>query len=442
VDRTIPIALAVLMAVATLPMAAGSIPVADEALQDEGTEAEDPSSTAPDTERAVFVGNNWEGTADVLQFDPEEGEFAKVATIDVIPDYRERLIEMLQDPERLGYYIGIRLAVGEGNDQYADDMYTTKDGETLVVSRPSLADVVGIDLRTNEIEWRFEVDGQRSDHMGLSPDGERVAVSASTGNVVHVLDMETGEELWKARSGDSPHENIYSADGDRIYHASIGRVYLPNDRPMLQDPGKGQQVFQVIDTQEKEVETRVDMGEKLAEAGHEGTSSAVRPMTLTPDETTAYLQVSFFHGYIEYDLVNHEVVDVVELPNRVPDMPREQYPLDSAHHGIELNEAGDKLCVSGTVSDYAAIVPVENPEDLTMFVKGEGDEARSYWSTLSDDGEHCFVSWSGLDRVSAISFEDEAVVDEVDVGDHPQRIRTGDVPSDWVAEQMADVDAS
>lgn len=56
-----------------------------------------------------------------------------------------------------------------------------------------------------------------------------------------------------------------------------------------------------------------------------------------------YSQASFFHGFIKYDLQAPEVVDVAGLPNHVPDKQREEYLLDSAHHGIEMNKAGTKL---------------------------------------------------------------------------------------------------
>ena len=38
-----------------------------------------------------------------------------------------------------------------------------------------------------------------------------------------------GQRLRSFESGDTPHENNYSANGKRIFHASIGRVYTPGD---------------------------------------------------------------------------------------------------------------------------------------------------------------------------------------------------------------------
>ncbi|HZA90153.1 MAG TPA: hypothetical protein VE401_07945 [Solirubrobacterales bacterium] len=371
----------------------------------------------------LFVGNNWDGTADVIR---PRGNFERIARLNIIPDIEERMAEIATDPVRLGYFLGIRMLVGEGNDQFVDDMFSTNDGRLLIVSRPSLADVVAIEIATGEIVWRFRVDGQRSDHMGISPDGKHVAVSASTGNVVHILDTQTGQEVGKFPSGDSPHENNYSADGERIYHASIGFVYTPADQPQL-DSTKGERYFQIVDADTNEILERIDMGQKLKQAGYPNMSSAVRPMALSPNERFVYFQVSFLYGFVEYDFKTDRVTRVANLPNLVSDMPREQYLLDSAHHGISMNPEGTRLCVAGTMSDYAAIVS-RRAFNYTLIEGGE----KPYWSTNSGDGEYCFVSWSGSDRISAISYDTKQEVARIPVGDHPQRMRMGNVPTSWM----------
>jgi DNA-binding beta-propeller fold protein YncE len=388
---------------------------------------------APATTPVVFAGNNWDGTADVLRFTPpsklKPASFKRIARLNIIPDRDQRMQEILTNPQRLAYFLAIRQAIGEGHDQFVDDMYSTNDGTHLIVSRPSFADVVSIDLATGQIAWRFKVDGQRSDHMGLSPDGKYVAVSASTGNVVHVLDTATGQEAWRFPSGDSPHENTYSRDGSRIFHASIGLVYTPADQPQL-DTTKGDRRFEIVDTNTHQVIKTFNMGQKLAEAGYPNMSSAVRPMALSPDERSVYFQVSFFHGFVEYDFAQDRVTRVANLPNLVPEMPREQYVLDSAHHGIAMNGAGTKLCVAGTMDDYAAIVS-RSTFNYRLIQAGE----KPYWSTNSTDGNYCFVSWSGTDSLSAISYGSESEVARIQVGDHPQRVRNGVVQTAWANAQ-------
>ena len=47
---------------------------------------------------------------------------------------------------------------------------------------------------------------------------------------MHELDIRTGQKLREFASGDTPHESNYTRDGQRIFHASIGRVYTPVDR--------------------------------------------------------------------------------------------------------------------------------------------------------------------------------------------------------------------
>jgi DNA-binding beta-propeller fold protein YncE len=339
------------------------------------------------------------------------------------------MLEIFTNPVRLGYFLAIRQLVGEGHDQFVDDMFTSKDGRLLVVSRPSFADVVGINLNSGRIVWRFRVDGQRSDHMAMSPDGKHVAVSASTGNVVHILDTYTGREVGRFLSGDSPHENNYSKDGSRIYHASIGLVYTPADRPQF-DSTKGDRRFQIVNAKTNRIIRKIDMGNKLAAAGYPNMSSAVRPMALSPGEQFVYFQVSFFHGFIEYDLVRNRVKRVARLPNLVPEIPREQYLLDSAHHGIAMNPAGTSLCVAGTMDDYAAIVSRQTFGYKLIQTGGE----KPYWVTNSGDGRYCFVSWSGSDRISAISYRDRREVAQVPVGDHPQRMRMGVVSHAWLQQ--------
>jgi DNA-binding beta-propeller fold protein YncE len=386
-----------------------------------------PSAPAASTTKSVlFVGNNWDGTAHVLDPHRRSG-FKRLAQINIIPDKTERELEIATNPDRLAFYLAIQQAVGEGNHQYVDDMYSSNDGRLLIVSRPSFADVVAIEIKTGEIVWRFPVSGYRSDHMGVSPDGKRVAVSASTGNVVHILDIKTGQELDQFPSGDSPHENTYSKDGSKIYHASIGRVYLPTDAPEF-DTSKGDTRFQIVDTSDNEITMQRDMGQKLEEAGYPDMSSAVRPMALSPSEGKLYFQVSFFHGFVEYDFSEDRVTRIAPLPNLIPDVPREQYLLDSAHHGIAMNPEGTKLCVAGTMSDYASIVSRRSFNHKLVF----GGE-KPYWSTNNGNGHYCFVSWSGSDRISALSYETGKEVDRTTVGDHPQRMRMGKVRRSWLA---------
>jgi hypothetical protein len=376
----------------------------------------------------LVVGNNWEGTADVV--DPRT--FQRLVRLDIIPDREERVAEIMADPAASGYFTGINLLIGEGNHQYVDDAFTSHDGRFLYVSRPSFKDVVAIDLSTRKIVWRFQVDGYRADHMAISPDGRTVLVSASTGNVVHAIDTATGKEAWRFESGDSPHENNYSADGRLIYHASIGLVYTPADEPAL-DASKGDRYFQIVDAETHQIVKRVDMGQKLEEAGYPDMSPAVRPMALAPDEKRVYLQVSFFHGFVEYDLEQDRVLRVVELPisEEAQSLRREEYLLDSAHHGIAMNPEGTKLCVAGTMSDYGAIV-----SRATFGHRIAVEGKKPYWATNSGDGRYCFISFSGDDRVSVVSYAQEREIASIPVGDHPQRMRIGRVRCNYLGPNV------
>jgi hypothetical protein len=427
------------------------------------------AAAEPALRDVMFVGNNWSGTATIV-----DAHALKVLRtgIDLVPDKAQELRDIWLNPIKLLMYTAINLGPGEGHDQYVDDMFTTRDGRYLAVSRPSLADVVWIDLakaltgRPGSIVREQQMDGFRTDHMGLSPDGRRLLVSDSTSRQVLEFSMvdevvagkqvRMGDRLRSFVSGETPHESNYTRDGSRIFHASIGKVYTPGDLtelgPLdltgLHDTLKGDRWFQVVDNDDFSVQQRWDMGKELAEAGYPRMSSAVRPMAVAPDERFVYFQVSFFHGLVEFDTRAADldaavgytaggvpeprtgaVTRLVPLPNRVPTMSRDSYVNDSAHHGLSIDSAGTTLCVAGTMDDYAALVDRASMRYKIFDTASTGhDYSKPYWTTEGLDGT-CWISLSGSDAVAVLDVATQQELAFLPVGDHPQRVRHGLVPA-------------
>ncbi|MET9298621.1 MULTISPECIES: YncE family protein [Micromonospora] len=382
-----------------------------------------PAAAAAALQEVMFVGNNWDGTADVIR---SRGDYARLGRINVIPDRAARLREIYLNPIKLAFFLGIRQGPGEGHDQLIDDMYTTPDGTALVVSRPSFADVVSIDLATGALRWRFPVSGYRADHMAVSPDGTRVAVSASTSNTVHVLDIRTGAQLGSFGAGDKPHENIYTDGGTRLWNMSIGEVNTDLDAPWL-DWTKGDRRITVADTGTYQVVKVIDMRDRLDAAGRRDLSDAVRPAVFTPDGSRLYFQVSFFNGLVEYDVATDRVTRVATLPkNPATSEDRTTWVNDSRHHGLSMSPDGTRICVAGTMDDYATVL-----DRATLREGPLVPASKPYWATVSGDGRDCVISESGADQVTAINFATGQKVASVPVGDHPQRVRIGHIAEGW-----------
>ena len=375
------------------------------------------------SQQVFFVGNNWDGTVTVIR---PSGDFGKIGVINMVPDRKERLLEIHLNPIKLIAYTYIQATAGEGNDQLVDDMYSTPDGQSVVASRPSFADVVSINITTGKINWRTPVEGFRADHMAVSPDGKRLAVSASSGNVVHVLDINTGKELGRFATGDKPHENIFFNSGTKILNSAIGNVETSMDAAW-QDFTKGKRFLTIADANTFKVLKTIDFRPALDAVGRKDLSNSVRPIVLSNDESKIYAQVSFFNGLIEYDLNQNKVTRIGQLPgsSTIPS-DRTKYVNDSRHHGLSISGDGEKLCVAGTMDDYATIVDRSTLKAGKLIPAG-----KPYWATQSPDGKSCVISESETDVVTVIDFATGEKVRSVPVGNHPQRVRIGYAPAGW-----------
>ncbi|KAA1421134.1 serine/threonine protein kinase [Nocardioides humilatus] len=423
----------------------------------------------------MWVGNNWDGTASIV--DAHTYEVLKRG-VNLIPDKRQEINDIVKNPVDLALFLAIKFGPGEGHNQYVDDMFTTRNGRYLAVSRPSFADVIWVDIKKatlgqpDAIVREQQMDGFRTDHMGLSPGGTRLLVSDSTSRQVieyamvdqtlaDGTEVAMGDRLRTFESGETPHESNYTTNGGQIFHASIGKVYTPGDLTAaldaildpVSDSIKGDRWFQIVRSKDFKILKRWDIGEELAEAGYPNMSSAVRPMAIAPGSRYVYFQVSFFHGYVKFDTqaadingttdytlrgipepTTGRVLGIVNLENRVPTMPRDLYVNDSAHHGLSINSAGTTLCVAGTMDDYAALVDVATgtPTYYDEASTGHAYE-KPYWTT-EGLGDTCWISLSGSDSVAVLDTTTGEELAFEGVGNHPQRVRHGYVPESTIAQ--------
>ena len=173
---------------------------------------------------------------------------------------------------RLGYFLAIRQQIGEGHDQFVDDMFT-------LPRRPAPVRLAA-ELRRRRrdrpahAEDRLALPGGRATAPTTwrsRPTARRLLVSASTAERRRrARHADRARSSARFPSGDQPHENNFSKDGSAIYHASIGRVYTPLDDPPF-DATQGR--ARLRDRRREHARRslkKIDMGQKLAEAGYAG----------------------------------------------------------------------------------------------------------------------------------------------------------------------------
>lgn len=364
----------------------------------------------------LLVGNSVSGTVSFLDSDT----FENLGSIDILPDRQDRLAEIDADPTLSAIYsiIKQRQAVKHfepaNGDRFVDDVFVSPEGNTLYVSRSNLGDIAAFDLSKADhpMLWRARVEGFKADHATISPDGAKLVVSATTVDRADVFDTQTGTMLGSFATGHFPHQNDYSANGQHIYNGSIGDVSLP----YAEDAQKGVRQLTVVDATTLEVVKTYSFAE------------GIRPSVLTADEKILYAQQSYLNGLIEFDLTSGTITktlgeplsEFAEANYPTPD----DYPHDSAHHGLALSGDGTKLCDAGTIDNTVSIVAAA---DMTVIVTVSVGMI-PYWATTSASGRYCFVSLSGDNAISVINYATGHEVKRVPVGQFPQRSRLGKVP--------------
>jgi len=369
----------------------------------------------------LLVGNSVSGSVSFI----DGHTFKSLGSINVIPDLQARLAEIAADPIRSLAYSTIKQHQTlkhfepSGGDRYVDDVFVSPEGTELYVSRSNLGDVAAFDLTaaSHRMLWRTRVDGFKADHATLSPDGKRLVVSATTANVADVLDAQTGAKVGSFSTGTYPHQNDYSASGLHIYNGSIGDVSLPQ----AQDAQKGVRQLTVADAQTLKVIRTYPFME------------GIRPSIVSDDEKTMYCHYSYLNGLLKFDLTSGAIVQTLTEPFSAFAMANyptpDDYPHDSAHHGLAMSGDGTKLCDAGTIDNPVSIVSVQS---LTVEMAIDTGMI-PYWATTSADGGYCFVSLSGDGTVSVVDYAKRREVTRTPVGLFPQRSRLGKVPGNALA---------
>ena len=400
--------------------------VPDEQSDDALLQGQTPTATAAPAMRDVLlVGNSVAGTVSFI----DAQTFENLGSVNVYPDRAEMGLAIYLNPIRaIGYTVVKNQQLLHhfepgGGDRYVDDVFVSPDGRTLYVSRSNLGDVAAFDLskKGQPRLWHTFVAGFKADHAAISPDGSRLVVSATSAQKAQVFDAKTGKEVGSFSTGYYPHQNDYSADGKYIYNSSIGNVGF-NAVSHADNAKKGDRWLVKVDAQTLQVVQtwKFDWG--------------IRPNVISADGRTLWTQLSYLNGLIKYDLVSGKEVARSDQP--LSDFALntyatyDEYPHDSAHHGLALSGDGKKLCDCGTIDNTVTIL---SSDDLSVR-KTIDVGLVPYWATTSPNGRYCFVSLSGDDAISVIDYQTEAEVENIPTGKFPQRSRLGRVPESVISQ--------
>lgn len=295
-----------------------------------------------------------------------------------------------------------RIYVGD----YTDDVRVSPDGRTLYANAQigsgnpfgwganEAGKLMAFRTRDNSLIWSTGLEGSPH-HIVVSPDGSFVYVPLVNRYYVLKIDAKTGQTVRRWHSTLGNHGAEISQDGRRLFLGNLLMDFL-----------------WTIDT---------ETGEVLS---MHHTRDGVRPFQLSPDEQTAYYQLSRYHGFEVRDLASDKVIRQVDLPKP---SPQAEYPTGFPHtlnHGLKITPDRRYLLANGSLDDFMAVYSYP---DLKLVAKVPvGDDPN--WIAVRSDSKMAFVSNRGSDDVSVIDLTTFKEVKRIPAGDTPQRMDIAVVP--------------
>ena len=421
----------------------------------------------------MYVGNNWAGTASIV--DAETMKVLK-SGVNLIPDKAEELQRINTSPVDLAYFLLIRNTAGEGHDQFVDDMFATSDGRYLAVSRPSFADVVWIDLAAALTPDRptAQIIAANSRWTATAPTTWPSPPTAAASWSPTQRPRRSSSSRWSTRPCRTA-QSSSSATGS-------GPSRPEKHRTRATTPATAARSSTHPSARcTRRVTTRSSTGSRATDGSRSsatptspssvaGTwarswpspagpnmSAAVRPMALGPGNRL-YFQVSFFHGLVEFDTALPDAKHGVQLHlrwhRRTNDRPGHPGPEPAEPHPERVSRRSTsttrrttawpsartrRRCASParwmTTSRSSTAPPSRTRRTFksprTPPAGTDGKYTKPYWSTEAPHNR-CWVSLSGSDAVAVFDFATKEEVAYLPVGDHPQRIRFGAIVASLV----------
>jgi YVTN family beta-propeller protein len=281
-----------------------------------------------------------------------------------------------------------------------DDIVPSPDGKMLylskIIRRPqgrpaapgeALGEMIAIDPKSLSIAWRVNLTGSPN-HLMASPDGKLVYVTIVDRGHVDVVDVAKRAVIDSIPVGNGPHDIEISEDGTKGWVGLIrGAAAVAFDTKTR----KATQTFPMKDN--------------------------VRPIAVTHDEKTMYLQLSHTHALAVLDLASGKVARMVPMPVPTGQALPDSVP-DTAGHGLRITRDGKILIANGSMYDLVAFFALPSMDLLGWIPVGDDPN----WITITPDGKHAYVSNRASDELSIIDLATRKEINRIKVGKYPQRM--------------------